>query len=55
MPHALLAYQTPSNLEDVKAHCFAMLNVINHKGIPSGEASLQMELCVNSSFLSSFP
>lgn len=55
MPHAFLAYQTPQIWKIWRAVVLPVLNVINHKGIPSGRTSLQMELCVNCTFLPSFP
>lgn len=45
----------PAQIWKIQRHVVSLvLNVISHKGIPSGETSLQMEFCVNSTFLSCF-
>lgn len=53
--HAVLAYQTLQIWKIRRPIVLPVLNMINHKEIPSGKTSLQMELCVNSIFLPSFP
>ena len=54
MPQGLLAYQNLTNLEDLwRPVVLTVLNVISHKGIPSGETSFQMELLINATFFPS--